>query len=159
VGHGTTVRLYLPRSLESELAAGLQPLVEVEGGTETILVVEDDAQVRETVVELLTDMGYKVLKAPDAHSALAVVESGVQIDLLFTDVVMPGPLRSPELARKARLVQPNIEVLFTSGYTENSIVHGGRLDAGVALLSKPYAREDLARKLRQMLGARAHREE
>jgi len=159
VGHGTTVKLYLPRSVEAELSSGPLPLVEAEGGSETILVVEDDAQVRETVVELLTDMGYKVLKAPDAQSALAVVESGVQIDLLFTDVVMPGPLRSPDLARKARLVQPNIEVLFTSGYTENSIVHGGRLDAGVALLSKPYAREDLARKLRQMLGTRAHSDE
>ncbi len=153
-GHGTTVRLYLPRSLESEQAAGPLSLIPVAGGSETILVAEDDAQVRETVVELLGDMGYQVLKAHDAQSALAVIESGVPIDLLFTDVVMPGPLRSPELARRAKLAQPRIEILFTSGYTENSIVHGGRLDPGVALLSKPYSREDLARKIRQMLAQR-----
>ena len=90
-------------------------------------------------------------KAKDAQSALAIVESGVPIDLLFTDVVMPGPLRSPELARKARERLPNIAVLFTSGYTENAIVHGGRLDEGIELLSKPYSREALARKLRHVL--------
>jgi CheY-like chemotaxis protein len=84
--------------------------------------------VRETVVAMLAELGYRVLKAPDAQSALAVVESGVPIDLLFTDVVMPGPLRSPELARKAKERLPQLSVLFTSGYTENAIVHGGRLD-------------------------------
>ena len=153
-GHGTTVRVYLPRSLEAEHAKEPLTLIPAPGGSETVLVVEDDAQVRETVVDLLTDLGYKVLKAPDAQSALSVIESGVPIDLLFTDVVMPGTLRSPELARRAKLAQPRIEVLFTSGYTENAIVHGGRLDPGVALLSKPYPREELARKIRQILGSR-----
>ncbi len=153
-GHGTTVRLYLPRSVEAEDAAEPLSLIPALGGSETILVVEDDAQVRETAVDLLTELGYKVLKAADAQSALAVVESGVPIDLLFTDVVMPGTLRSPELARRAKLIQPRIEILFTSGYTENSIVHGGRLDPGVALLSKPYARDELARKIRNILGTR-----
>lgn len=122
----------------------------VTGGDETILVVEDDPQVRETVVALLSELGYTVLKSPDASSALAILQSGVAIDLLFTDVVMPGPLRSPELAQLARELHPDIEVLFTSGYTEDAIVHGGRLDPGVALLSKPYRREDLARKIRHM---------
>jgi CheY-like chemotaxis protein len=126
----------------------------VTGGTETVLVVEDDAEVRGTVVDLVSELGYRVLKAKDAESALAIVESGVPIDLLFTDVVMPGPLRSPELARKARERIPDIAVLFTSGYTENAIVHGGRLDEGLDLLSKPYTREALARKLRQSLAAR-----
>jgi CheY-like chemotaxis protein len=107
--------------------------------------------VRDTVIGLLEGLGYRVLKAPDAQSALAVVESGVAIDLLFTDVVMPGPLKSAELARKAKEKLPQLSVLFTSGYTENSIVHGGRLDAGVNLLSKPYARDALARKVRQVL--------
>ena len=156
VGHGTTVKLYLPRSHELEIAEELPTLDLVTGGSETILVVEDDAQVRETVVELLSELGYRVLKAPDAQSALTVVESGVPIDLIFTDVVMPGPMRSPELARRAQALQPHIEVLFTSGYTENSIVHGGRLDPGVALLSKPYRRDDLARKVRHMLSNRRH---
>jgi CheY-like chemotaxis protein len=92
-----------------------------------------------------------VLKAREAMGALSVVESGVPIDVLFTDVVMPGPLRSPELARKARERLPHLAVLFTSGYTENAIVHGGRLDRGVELLSKPYTREALARKIRHVL--------
>ena len=150
VGHGTTVKLYLPRSHHTEEATLLEISGPVTGGDETILVVEDDAQVRETVVEMLAQLGYQVLKSPDAQSALAILQSGVPIDLLFTDVVMPGALRSPELARHARELHPEIEVLFTSGYTENAIVHGGRLDAGVALISKPYRREDLARKIRHM---------
>jgi PAS domain S-box-containing protein len=150
-GQGTTVRLYLPRErqeedLEIELDTG-----PIAGGTETILAVEDDEEVRTTVVEMLAELGYRVLRARDAQSALAIVESGVPIDLLFTDVVMPGPLRSPELARKTRERLPGVAVLFTSGYTENAIVHGGRLDEGIELLSKPYTREALARKIRHVL--------
>jgi CheY-like chemotaxis protein len=103
------------------------------------------------VVETLSDLGYRVLKAKDAQSGLAIVDSGMPVDLLFTDVVMPGPLRSPELARKARERLPNIAVLFTSGYTDNAIVHGGRLDEGIELLSKPHTREALARKVRHVL--------
>ena len=116
-----------------------------------MLVVEDDEEVRETAVDMLSDLGYRVLKAKDAQSALAIVESGVPIDLLFTDVVMPGPLRSPELARKTQERWPGVAVLYTSGYTENAIVHGGRLDEGVELVSKPYTREALARKIRHVL--------
>ena len=152
-GQGTTVKIYLPRTLaavEDALAPVVEPQQAV-GGTETILVAEDDEAVRTTVVEMLTDLGYRVLKAADAASALAVVESGVPIDVLFTDVVMPGTLRSPELARMARERLQNLAVLFTSGYTENAIVHGGRLDAGVELLGKPYTRESLARRIRQVL--------
>lgn len=151
VGHGTTVRIYLPRAqqpedVETDLETG-----EITGGSETVLVVEDDEDVRGTVVDLLSELGYRVLRAKDAQSALAIVESGVPIDLLFTDVVMPGPLGSPELARRARERLPNIAVLFTSGYTDNAIVHGGRLDEGVDLLSKPYSREAMARKIRYVL--------
>jgi PAS domain S-box-containing protein len=153
-GEGTTVRIYLPRSLEEEDRLADADYGPVSGGTETILVAEDDDEVRATVVEMLGDLGYSVLKARDAASALTVIESGVPIDLLFTDVVMPGPLRSPDLARKARERLPDIAVLFTSGYTENSIVHDGRLDAGVDLLSKPYSREALARKVRAALAGR-----
>lgn len=154
VGQGTTVKLYLPRSMESEDMVATQRGGPVTGGDETILVAEDDEAVRMTVVDMLHDLGYRVLTAKDAADALTVIESGVPVDLLFTDVVMPGPLRSPDLAKKARERLPGIRVLFTSGYTENSIVHGGRLDAGVDLLSKPYSKEALARKLRQILGAK-----
>jgi PAS domain S-box-containing protein len=150
-GEGTTVRIYLPRSREQEdIEVNVETGPPV-GGTETVLVVEDDEDVRATVVEMLSDLGYRVLKAKDAQSALTIVDSGVPIDVLFTDVVMPGPLRSPELARKTRERIPSVAVLFTSGYTENAIVHGGRLDDGIDLLSKPYTREALARKLRHAL--------
>jgi len=98
-----------------------------------------------------------VLKAREASSALSVIESGAEVDLLFTDVVMPGPLRSPELARRAKAVRPELAVLFTSGYTENAIVHGGRLDPGVELLPKPYTREELARKVRRVLAKERQR--
>ncbi|MFC3227434.1 PAS domain-containing protein [Marinibaculum pumilum] len=150
-GEGTTVRIYLPRSDQAEDAPAPRDRGPVTGGSETILVVEDDENVRTTVVDMLSDLGYRVLMAKDAQSALIVIESGAAIDLLFTDVVMPGPLRSTELARKAKALLPGIAVLFTSGYTENAIVHGGRLDRDVELLSKPYAREDLAHKIREVL--------
>jgi CheY-like chemotaxis protein len=155
VGEGTTVRMYFPRSFEAE--AGITRLTggKIEGGSETILVVEDDPAVQGTVVEMLGSLGYRVLKADNAHDALGIVKSGIPIDLLFTDVVMPGPLRSPELARQAKALLPGLAVLFTSGYTQNAIVHGGRLDPGVELLSKPYGRDQLARKVRHLLANRA----
>lgn len=152
VGHGTTMKIYIPRTIEVEDSLTDISTVPAKGGTETVLVVEDDDGVRETSVALLNDLGYRVLKARDAHSAFTIIESGAHVDLLFTDVVMPGPMRSTELARKAKALFPGMAVLFTSGYTENSIVHGGRLDAGVELLSKPYTREALARKVRHVLG-------
>ncbi|RAK56486.1 PAS domain S-box protein [Phenylobacterium deserti] len=152
VGQGTTVKIYLPRVMEAEDVVTAEADGPVRGGDETVLVVEDDEDVREAAVALLTELGYRVFKARDAASAMGVVESGLPIDLLFTDVVMPGPLRSPELARRAKERLPQLAVLFTSGYTENAIVHGGRLDPGVELLGKPYSREQLARKVRHVLG-------
>jgi PAS domain S-box-containing protein len=157
IGHGTTVKLYLPRSMETEDVIVVNDSPLVVGGSETILVAEDDQEVCATVVAMLTELGYQVLKVNDAAGALTVIESGVKIDLLFTDVVMPGPLRSPDLARKARERMPNLAVLFTSGYTQNAIVHGGRLDPGVELLSKPYTREALANKIRQVIGNQRQR--
>jgi PAS domain S-box-containing protein len=157
VGAGTTVKLYFPRQVASEDALVVAPSGEIRGGEETVLVVEDDDEVREVAVSMLTELGYRVVKARDAASALVVVDSGIPIDLIFTDVMMPGALRSPELARKAKERLPNVAVLFTSGYTQNAIVHGGRLDAGVELLAKPYTREGLARKVRHVLANQAQR--
>jgi signal transduction histidine kinase len=154
VGEGTTLKLYLPRVHDSEDVMIGPELLDMSGGTETILVVEDDEEVRATVSELLRELGYDVLTARDAASALPILESGVKIDLLFTDVVMPGPLRSPELARKAKQRIPDIGILFTSGYTENAIVHGGRLDPHVSLLTKPYTRRTLAARIREALNKR-----
>jgi PAS domain S-box-containing protein len=157
VGQGTTIKIYLPRSLQTEdLLVDIESMP-VTGGSEMVLVAEDDESVRETVVAMLNDLGYRVLKAKDANSALTIIESGMPIDLLFTDVVMPGPLKSTELARKARERMPHLAVLFTSGYSENAIVHSGRLDDGVELLSKPYSREALARTLRHVLANAAQR--
>ncbi|KLU36776.1 hypothetical protein AB595_13130 [Massilia sp. WF1] len=155
VGEGSTVRMYFPRSFESETGITRLTGGPVQGGSETILVVEDDPAVQGTVVEMLGSLGYRVLKADNALEALGIVKSGILIDLLFTDVVMPGPLRSPELARQAKALLPGLAVLFTSGYTQNAIVHGGRLDPGVELLSKPYGRDQLARKVRHLLANRA----
>ena len=153
-GAGTTFKIYLPRSLEklAEPPPGLSgPVL---GGSETILVVEDDAPVQHTVVDMLRGLGYEVLHADDGASALALLGTGVAVDLLFTDVVMPGPVSSKELAQQARLLLPELAVLFTSGYTHNAIMQGGRLDPGVELLSKPYQREDLARRIRHVLADR-----
>jgi PAS domain S-box-containing protein len=151
MGQGTTVRVYLPRSVQSADRLVDIDSMPVQGGTEVVLVAEDDEAVRETVVAMLSELGYRVLKAKDAQSALSIIESGMPIDLLFTDVIMPGPLKSTELARKARERMPNLAVLFTSGYTENAVVHSGRLDDNVELLSKPYSREALARRIRHLL--------
>ncbi len=154
IGEGTTIRFYLPRTRQAEAAPTNICPGPVHGGTETVLVVEDDDDVRATVVELVAELGYRVLRAKDAASGLAILESGVPIDLLFTDVVMPGPMQSREMARRAQERHPGIAVLFTSGYTENSIVHGGRLDDNVDLLSKPYTQEELAHRLRACLDRR-----
>jgi PAS domain S-box-containing protein len=153
-GEGTTFRIYFPRVLEQEIDIPDVRSLPVVGGKETILVVEDDPAVQATVVEMLTGLGYQVLRAKDGQSAVTILESGASIDLLFTDVVMPGPVRSPDLARHAKALLPEIEVLFTSGYTQNAIVHGGRLDPGVELISKPYRREDLARRIRHLMANR-----
>jgi signal transduction histidine kinase/DNA-binding response OmpR family regulator len=152
-GHGTSVQLFFPRCAEQEV-----PLLPGEntapvGGRETILVVEDDADVRLTAVEMLTQLGYKVLTAANGDSALHLIETGVHIDLLFTDVVMPGNIRSADLARRASQLAPPVPVLFTSGYTRDVIFHQGKLDPGVTLLGKPYRRDDLARKVRGVLDA------
>lgn len=150
VGKGTTVRMYLPRAkaAEDELPV---PSTSVVGGRETILVVEDDDAVRETAAELLRELGYQVLLARDGQSGVAIVESGIPFDLLFTDVVMPGPVKSTALAQIVQTTRPGTAVLYNSGYTENSIVHDGKLDTGVNFLGKPYTREQLSRKVRQVL--------
>ncbi len=114
-------------------------------------MVEDEEPVRATVTALVAGLGYQVLEAANGAAALSIIESGVKIDLLFTDVIMPGPVSSRVLADRARELRPAMKILFTSGYTENTIVHNGRLDAGVQLISKPYGRDQLAQKLRSVL--------
>ncbi len=156
VGHGTTVRLYMPRHvLETAAAPAASRAMAPEQprGGETILVVEDDPLVRNFVALQLRDLGYSVIEAADGPQARKLLEGGAKIDLLFTDVVMPGGMTGRQVADAAKRQRPNLKILFTSGYTENSIVNHGRLDAGVHFLSKPFRRQDLAIKVREALDA------
>jgi PAS domain S-box-containing protein len=146
IGEGTTFKLYLPRTLEKLDVAPARPEHTV-GGNELVLVVEDDALVRNYVVTQVNGLGYRTLVAANAEEALTAMEKN-DVDLLFTDVIMPGAMNGPDLVRKVKQTKPAIKVLYTSGYTENAIIHNGRLDTGVLLLPKPYRRADLARMLR-----------
>ncbi|HSI42938.1 MAG TPA: response regulator [Methylotenera sp.] len=156
-GHGTTIKIYFPRIHLPEAEQSVKKLTDIQGGTESILVVEDDIAVQTAVADILIGLGYHVQTASDAQSALDIIEKGQKFDLLFTDVVMPGPLKSSEMAKIAKNKLPNIAVLFTSGYTQNAIVHGGKLDAGVELINKPYRQADLARKIRMVID-KTHKE-
>ena len=153
VGHGTTIKLYLPQAAGDALPQQNIIAPPVESGSETILVVEDDALVRNYVVAQLKSLGYAVLTAANADEALRIIDGGKPIDLLFTDVIMPGAMNGRQLSDEALKRRPLLKVLFTSGYTENAIVHHGRLDPGVLLLAKPYRKADLARMIRQALAA------
>jgi PAS domain S-box-containing protein len=147
-GHGTSIKLYLPASDSSADApvAAIDPVMQ--GAGETILVVEDDALVRGFVIAQLNSLGYRTASAVDGQTALAYVDSGQPFDLLFTDVVMPSGMSGRQLAAEVSIRQPGTGILYTSGYTENTIVHHGRLDRGVMVLSKPYRKAELARMVR-----------
>jgi CheY-like chemotaxis protein len=152
-GHGTTVKLYLPQATSAPEADADAPLAEAGiteswRGDETILIVEDDVLVREYVVTQIRRLGYRALTAGNAAEALAIIDGPDPVDLLFTDVIMPGGMNGRQLATEAVRRRKGLKVLYTSGYTENAIVHHGRLDAGVQLLPKPYLSADLARRIR-----------
>jgi PAS domain S-box-containing protein len=149
-GHGTTIKMYLPPATGALPAAGSALAPAVEGGHETILVVEDDKLVRDYVLTQLHSLGYVTLDAANAAEALAFVRTGHAFDLLFTDVIMPG-MNGRQLADEILKVKPGLRVLFTSGYTENAIIHHGRLDEGVLLLAKPYRKSDMAIMIRKAL--------
>ena len=150
--NGTVVKIYLPRANEQSRQAAVAPVTEnVRGGGEVVLVVEDDALVRKHAVAQVAALGYTALAANNAAEALALIADHPDIDLLFTDVVMPGAMNGRQLADEALKRRPQLKVLFTSGYTEDALLHQGRLDAGVLLLAKPYRRTDLARMVRRAL--------
>jgi CheY-like chemotaxis protein len=154
VGEGTTLKIYLPRLVggaaeEEEEDEQLAP----EGTREeTILVCEDDDDVRAYSVEVLRELGYRVLEAHDGPSALRLLERQEgRVDLLFTDVVLPSGMTGAVVAEQARAIRPGLKVLFTTGYARNAIVHQGRLDAGVELITKPFSYSDLAARIRDLL--------
>jgi CheY-like chemotaxis protein len=158
VGLGATVKIYLPRLIgAAELAA--VPAIERRRGDdlpparpdEVVLMVEDDAGVRDFAHSALLALGYAVRVAKNGEEGLAEVLKSQRIDILFTDVVLPGALNGRRLADEARRARPGLPVLFTTGYTRNAIVHDGRLDPDVTLLSKPYTQDVLAQSLRRMI--------
>jgi CheY-like chemotaxis protein len=152
-GHGTSVKMYLPRATGLNQTAAEELIsANVEGGHEAVLVVEDDSMVRRYVVTQIESLGYTTLEAANAADALKILGTA-QIDLLFTDVIMPGTMNGRQLVEEALKRQPSLKVLYTSGYTENAIVHHGRLDSGVLLLAKPYRKSELARMLRLALAS------
>jgi len=152
-GHGTTVRMYLPQVSGAAASTELPRSTILEGGHEAILVVEDDHLVRTFVVGQIKSLGYHTVTAVDATEALAVIDGPRGIDLLFTDMIMPGSMNGRQLADAALQRRPSLKVLFTSGYSNEVIIHHGHLDAGVLLLPKPYRKSDLARMIRAALAA------
>jgi PAS domain S-box-containing protein len=152
-GHGTSVKMYLPLAAAASDTAPAREPERLEGGHETVLVVEDDDLVRNYVIAQVQSLGYATLSASNATQAIAVLDNVVEVDLLFTDVIMPGAMNGRELVEIALKKRPALAVLYTSGYTENAIVHHGRLDPGVLLLAKPYRKADLARMIRKALAA------
>jgi CheY-like chemotaxis protein len=151
-GSGTSVKLYFPR-YHGEVSAGIdvqERLAPRGHGEEVILVVEDNAEVRAYSVSVLAELGYSVLEAEEPESALNILGGSGRIDLLFTDVVLPGK-SGRELADLAKELRPGLRVLYTTGYSRNAIVHHGRLDAGVQLISKPFTFEGLASRVRDVL--------
>jgi signal transduction histidine kinase/CheY-like chemotaxis protein len=153
LGEGTTVKIYLRRHVgEHELAEDQAKIQDTAHaiGAESILVVEDDEALRDYTTEVLGELGYVVLEARDGPQALQILERH-PVDLLFTDVVMPGGMNGRELADEALRRRPELRVLFTTGYTRNAIVHHGRLDAGVQMIGKPFSFAELSAKVRQLL--------
>jgi PAS domain S-box-containing protein len=153
VGAGTTIKLYLPRYFPSGGVNDAQPAAALvaQANGETILVVEDDTDVRSFVVEILGDLGYRVIEAPDGPAGLRMLDAHREIDLLLTDVGLPGGMNGRQLADEALRRKAGLKVLFASGYARNAIVHNGRLDPGVELIMKPFTLAALAAKIRRVL--------
>lgn len=152
LAHGTTIKVYIPRARRDEIepqeaASTAAPA----RGHETVLLVEDQDQLRDIACEMLEDLGYTVLVAASPGDALTLCETHAgEIDLLFTDVVMPN-MNGKELAGRVRAMRPGIRTLYTSGYTADTIAHRGVLDAGIWFLEKPFSMDSLARKVREVL--------
>jgi CheY-like chemotaxis protein len=151
LGIGTSVKLYLPRAGIAQTPASADADTVERGNGETILIVEDNDAMQAHAVDMVCELGYRTVTARDATEALTLLKGAAPIDLLFTDIVIPGGLSGIDLAREAMALRPGLKVLYTSGYTENAVMHDGRLAAGSPFLNKPYRRQDLATKIRRAL--------
>lgn len=153
-GQGTRVRIFLQRSATEPVTIDDTAPAPLSGGLETILVVEDEPEVRSTTVELLSALGCQVFEAEDAASAVELIDGAAKIDLVFSDVMMPGKMTSLELSKAVRTRLPLAQILFSSGYAEGMLAHDGRLDPGVHLLQKPYSADVLTARIRHLLRRR-----
>jgi len=158
VGRGTTIRLYLPRHdgylVRMDAQSGLADAPRAEKG-ETVLVVDDEATVRMIVTEVLEDLGYAAVEAADGHAGLKILQSDVHIDLLVTDVGLPGGMNGRQLADAARLLRPDLRILFITGYAENAVLGQGSLHPGMHVLTKPFAMDALASRIKTLIDSRA----
>ncbi len=153
-GHDTCVEIHLPRAADFvHSPAAPSGKADIEGGDEAILIVEDDVLVRRYVVGQVTSLGYRALDASNASEALAIIDASDTIDLMLTDVMMPGVLNGRQLAVEALNRRPSLKILYTSGYSEKAMIHDGYLEPGVLMLAKPYRKVDLARMIRAALAA------
>src|ERR1700735_145290 len=150
VGHGTTVKLSLPRALQDAVVLEKPAKETPRGQGETILVVEDDATVRLILADVLEELGYNVVLASDARPAIPILQSDRRIDLMVSDVMLPH-INGRKLAEIARASRPDLKVLFVTGYAENATFRGDFLDAGMDMLTKPFALDSLGAKVRTML--------
>ena len=151
-GRGTTVKLYLPCAVETRRSEETDPENETPRGKgERVLVIEDDPDVRALAVRLLTRLGYRVTDVADAATALSVLASGSQVDLVLSDVVLPGGVSGPEFAERARAANPSLKVIFMSGYASEAAKHNGFPAPDTVLLNKPFKKGELAKALQDAL--------
>jgi CheY-like chemotaxis protein len=152
-GHGTTMCLYLPRHY-GDLAsdeAGQDPTIHPSGTGETVLVIDDEPTVRMLIVEVLEEAGYAALEAEDGPSGMEILQSDARIDLLITDVGLPGGMNGRQVADAARAARPGLKVLFVTGYAENAAVGNGHLEPGMEVMTKPFVMADLAQKITEIV--------
>ena len=154
IGDGTTMCLYLPRFTgdvqDTDIAAVARALA-FDGHGETVLVVDDEPTVRLLIVDVLTDAGYRAIEAVDGLEGLKVLQSGVRVDLLITDVGLPGGMNGRQVADAGRAIRPDLKVMFITGYAENAVVSHGHLDPGMQIITKPFAIDDLRNKINEMI--------
>jgi signal transduction histidine kinase len=153
LGHGTMVCIYLPRDLgEAEDIVPIIPAETAESAAgETVLVIDDEPMVRMLIVDSLEDLGYSCIEAGDGPSGLKFLEASMRIDLLVTDVGLPGGLNGRQVADAARQLRPDLRILFVTGYAENAVLNHGHIERGMEVLTKPFAIEELARRVQGLL--------
>jgi CheY-like chemotaxis protein len=153
-GHGTSIKIYLPKSCDTVHAPDKDPMQNVYDTTkklQRILVVEDNSEVLKLTSAMVANLGYDVLEASDGDSAIEIIKERGDIDMLLTDVMLPGKLNGPGLAKQALLIRPNLKILFNSGYAEQAIFQTGVLEVGAQIISKPFRKQQLANKIFEIL--------